>query len=441
MKKGMKLMLLLMSVAAATTLSASAVNAQIDPDRESIFGSTVIDTATTDDSWEGETGLYWHSEYPDEGDDGHAGWGFLDLKWESGPFHGFQVGAGALAIVEAWDTDGLEDVLDEEGAFADAAKWTQAYVKYTIPDTETQFLIGRAEGGAFGKPNGGDGDYFQGIGVTVKDIPRLTLKAHVVNKWLNNASPHWNLDGIDDDWQSMDDVIREVGGGSEDAGDVAYTLMADIDLIPDRLTLTPSVQHLEDVVTSLGITLDGEMAVTESLTVGGKSIYLHHFEDTPADVSADDDDLSQFLVQIFGKFSGLKAGIGYYTISDDIAIFNTRAEGGDDFEDVFVMDEIDPLEEDLAKYGEQPNSETWFLFAEYGYGPFDLEAIYGWVDDAVIEDGFTYQGEAQELNLILGIGLTKNLAAELAYIYLHDDYEADGDRSMDIFAGSLSYAF
>jgi hypothetical protein len=175
--------------------------------------------------------------------------------------------------------------------------------------------------------------------------------------------------------------------------------------------------------------------------VGGETVYLHHFEDTPNDVNPDDDDLSQFLIQLFGKFKGFKGGFGYYTISDDVPIFNTLGEGGDDFEDVFVMDEIDPMEEDLAKYGEQPNNETWFLFAEYGYGPFDLEVIYGWADDAIIEDGYAYEGEAQELNLFLDIGLTENLSAELVFVNLQDDFEADGDRSMNMFAGSFAYAF
>lgn len=440
MKQTIACGLLLLLITALNPV-AGAQTLGIGPDQDSIFGSTAIDAATDDDSWEGETGLNWHSAYPDEGDDGHAGWGFLDVEWESASVYGFQFGVGALAVVEAWDEDGLENVVDETGAFADAAKWTQAYVKYTIPDTETHILIGRAEDGTFGEPNGGDGDYYQGVGVVVKDIPRLTLTAHAVNKWLNNASAHWNLDGIDDDWRSMDDVIREVGGGADDAGDFAYTLMAEIGIVPDRLTLTPSIQYHEDVATSLGVALEGDMEITDAVSVGGESVYLHHFEDTPGDVNADDDDLSQFMIQVFGKFKELKAGVGYYAISDDVPIFNTLSEGGDDFEDVYVMDEIDPMEEDLAKYGEQPNSETWFFFAEYGYGPFDLNLLYGWADDAVVEDGFTYRGEARELNLILNVGVTRNLSAELAYIDVRDDYEADGDRSMDIVAGSIAYTF
>ncbi len=441
MKKGMVLTLALIAVATIGLVPVATAEAQIGPDQESIFGSTLIDKGSEEDSWEGEIGFNWRSENPDEGDDGSAGWGFLDLAWESGPMHGFQIGVGAVAILEAWDTDGFEDVLDEDGVFADEAAWTQIYLTYTIPDTQTTILIGRADDGMFGEPNGGDGDYYQGIGVTVKDIPRVTLRAHAVNSWINNASASWDFDGIQEEWQDMDDVIRDEGGGTDDSGDVALTLIAGIDLVPDHLSLTPHVQHHEDVATSLGVTLEGEVDITDGLAVGGETVYLHHFEDTPNDVNPDDDDLSQFLIQLFGKFKGFKAGVGYYTISDDVPIFNTLGEGGDDFEDVFVMDEIDPMEEDLAKYGEQPNNETWFLFAEYGYGPFDLEVIYGWADDAIIEDGYAYEGEAQELDIFLEIGLTENLSAELVFVNLRDDFEADGDRSMNMFAGSFAYAF
>ncbi len=208
-----------------------------------------------------------------------------------------------------------------------------------------------------------------------------------------------------------------------------------------RRSVTPHLQYHKDVAFSLGLSLEGEAAINDTVSIGGEGIYLRHWEDTPASVNPDDEDLSRMPLQIYGKIKGLTVGAGYHTISDDVPIFNTIDEGGDDFEDVFVMDEIDPMEEDLAKYGEQPNNDTWFLYAEYGYCPFDLEMIYGWAEDAIVEDGPAYNGEAQELDLFLGIGLTENLSAELVYVHLRDDHEADGDRSMDMFAGSIACGF
>lgn len=436
MKSKFVSVLILFAIAAAPT-TARAQSMGFGPDRDSILRTALIDKATDEDAWEGELGFNWRAENPDEGDDGSAGWGYLDLFWESGSMYGFQVGAGALATLKAWD----DDPINLDDLFQDEAVWTQIYVTYTIPDTKTRFLLGRADDGMFGEPNGGDGDYYQGFGIISEDIPRITLKAHAVNEWINDASASWDFDGIQEDWQEMDDVIREVGGESEDSGDFAYTLIAAVDVIPDRLEVTPHLQYQKDVALSLGLSLEGEIPINENFTVGGEGVYLYHFEDTPDSVNSDDEDLSQTLISIYGKFKGLKAGFGFYTMSDDVPIFNTIGEGGDDFEDVFVMDEIDPMEEDLAKYGEQPNNKTWYVYAEYGYGPFDLGVIYGWVDDAIVEDGLSYDGKAQELDVFLDIGLTENLSAELVYINLQDDYADDGDRSMDVFAGSFAYSF
>ena len=58
-----------------------------------------------------------------------------------------------------------------------------------------------------------------------------------------------------------------------------------------------------------------------------------------------------------------------------------------------------------------------------------------------MEDAWNYDGEASELDVYLTIALTKNIETELAYVMLDDDYEADGDRSMNYFAGYIRYKF
>ena len=118
-----------------------------------------------------------------------------------------------------------------------------------------------------------------------------------------------------------------------------------------------------------------------------------------------------------------------------------RVSSSVDFEDLFIWDEFDPMEEDLAKYGEQPNNKTYFVHAGLGWGPVYLKAIYGWVKDAVIEDGWTYDGEATELDIYLNVDITENIELELVYCDINDDYKADGNRSFSHFSGLLAYKF
>ena len=408
-------------------------------------GGNIIDSLAEGSSWDAELGIQFRENVTDEiegeGEDVEAGWGYLEFGWESGSVHGLQLGVGGLAITELWYGEVSEGLFDNGGDFGRHERWTEAYIKYSLPNTKTHFILGRADDGKFGEPVAGDGDYYQGIGVTIKDIPRITIKAHAVNAWLNDASASWDMDGIQSDWQDMDDVVRDEGGIESDAGDFAYTLMTEINAVDNFLTVTPYVQYHKDVATSLGTSFNAESVLRESLTVGLDGAYVKHFEDTPDAASATDEDVSQRALYAYGKFKNLKLGIGYYGISDDIPIFNTKSEGGDDFEDVFIMDEFDPMEQDLAKYGETQGNDTFYIDAGYSYGPFDLEVAYGWCKNAVVQDAWNRDGEATELNVILGLNITENLKGELAYVSLSDDYTGDKDRSMDYVAGSLAYKF
>jgi hypothetical protein len=176
-----------------------------------------------------------------------------------------------------------------------------------------------------------------------------------------------------------------------------------------------------------------------------KASYAYFDEKTPNDLWPDDENMDQYKLNPYANFETkdwrFEAGFGYYRISNDIAPFNSKAEGGDDFEDLFIWDEFDPMEEDLAKYGEHPNNETWFVHAGADWGPFSLEAIYGWCNHAVIENGSSHDGEATELDVYLTAAITESIVAELVFVSLDDDYEADGDRSRNYFAGSIAYEF
>jgi hypothetical protein len=418
--------------------------------------SDVIEKGTKETDITGSIGMGWRHENreveDDEGDDtGFAGWAFVDLSIETGSMWGFQIGAGVLAVQRLWK-NGFYDNDDPDDELFDAdvwvgnhdAYWTEGYLKYTIPNLKTSFLLGRANSKKFGKPKSGDGDFWQGFGITVKDIPRLEIQASVVNQWTNNASWSWDFDGIQDEWAHLDDEDGYAGLYGEEAHNVAYTLMVDAEVVKDLLWISPFMQHQGDVGTKFGTNVKLEHKF-DPVTVGVKGIFAYICEHTPDDYWPDDEDQQQYLVNPYvkAKVGGFKfeLGCGYYGISDDIPLFNSLAEGGDDFEDIFIWDEFDPMQNDLAKYGEQQNNDTWFVHAGAEYGPFRLKAIYGWCDNAVIEDGWSYDGEASELDLYLTIAITKNLETQLVYVNLEDDYKADGDKSMDYFAGYFRYKF
>lgn len=426
-------------VALIVCISVFSLNVQGADEWSTLFKGgedNFMDKLAQTGSWEGELGIgFRHDLSVEEGDEFKAGWGFFDFGWESGAVYGLQIGVGGLAVTELWDKGSAEDSLFNNGSFGEKVRWTEAYLKYHLPNTKTHFIIGRASGKKFAKPESGDGDFHQGVGIIVKDIPRLTIKASAINAWLNNASAKWDLDGIDSDWVDMDSYHNE------NPGDFAYTLMVDIDAVPDLLTLTPFVQYYDNVATSVGSTYELERTMSENLSLGVDGAYAIHYEDTPDGVSATDGDISQFLVHTYGKMDNFKLGVGYYTMSDDIAPMNTLAEGGDDFHDTFITGEFDPTSEDLGKYAEQPGNDTFFVDAGYSYGPFGLSVLYAWCDNAVIEDGWESKGEANELNVKLKMAFTENLSGELAYINLSDDYTFDKDRSVDYVAGALFYEF
>jgi hypothetical protein len=403
------------------------------------FGGDLLKDAASFGTWKGELGMQFRSEqdYEDSDDDGDAGWGYLEASWLSGSMSGLQVGLGGLFVTEWWADDNFENLFDTGGDFEENSKWTEAYLKYTLADEKTYFVLGRAGNKLFGKPATGDGDYYEGVGVTTKVIPRLTLRAHVMKEWLNNASASWDLDGIDKDWEEMDDAIK----GHDFGGELAYTLMGDIDLGFGKLS--PYVQTQSDVGTSYGVSLDVFQDVNDFLTAGFEGTYAWVSEDTPSSVSSVDEDFSQMLLRPYIKVKNFTIGAGYYKMSDDMLVGNGGTLGddkADDLKDIFIVDEMDPMEED-GVYGEVPNNETYFVDVEYTYGPFSIKAVYGMIDDARTDGGATTKGEADELDIVLGIELAKNLEAEFIYADVNDDYSGDGDDSHKLYGGAITYSF
>ena len=102
---------------------------------------------------------------------------------------------------------------------------------YRFPGSDSYLILGRAEDDFFGEPESGDGDYYQGFGVTIGDILHARIEASVVNAWLDDASPRWDVDGIQESWQNMGDVFDDmnIGAPGDESGEVAYSLLAEVE--------------------------------------------------------------------------------------------------------------------------------------------------------------------------------------------------------------------
>jgi hypothetical protein len=428
------------------------------PGADTLFSGDTIDAILAAGEFDGEIGIAFRNEDPDDGEHGHAGWAYLDVGWESGSFHGLQVGMGGLFVTELWTEDGFEDLFDGGGDFEETAEWTEAYLKYTLPSEKTSFILGRADDGKFGEPATGDGDYYEGLGVRFQEIPRLDVRAHVVKRWIDNASASWDLDGIDTDWAEMNDAID----GAEEGGDLAYTLMATIGLGADKapeapreadmgiarvlgrgvcdcFNISPYVQTHSDVGTSYGVGVEAFQEITKDVTFHFEGNWASFSEDTEM---AGDDDFNQWIIHPFIEINGFTAGVGYYAMSDDVLVGNTTKAA--DLEGIFIVDEMDPMEED-AIYGEHPNSRTLFFDVGYSHGPFSLGAVYGIVDDARIDMGGATpsKGEATELDISLEVAITKNIDFELFYADVQDKTtdDDDGDEGGELIAGAVSFSF
>ena len=209
------------SILPALLLGAAMIFSPAAYAGDTLLGGTpfadAVDKAARETTVDAEVGIQFRHEDHEVADasgehKGSAGWSYGQVEIETGSMHGFQVGLGGVAVQRLWTRDRFDntiagDEIFEDDVFFDRhdAYWTEGYLKYTLPNRKTSFILGRADDGKFGEPASGDGDYYQGIGVTVKDFPGLTIRSHVVNAWTNDASASWDFDGIQENWVKLKD--------------------------------------------------------------------------------------------------------------------------------------------------------------------------------------------------------------------------------------------
>jgi len=127
----------------------------------------------------------WEDRDDDKDDEGHLGWLYAELGYETAQFHGLKIGASYLATTETWDKDIYSEAFSDEGPFFTNGTLKYLYLNYAIPNTKSEVWIGRKKTKKVALM---DGDVHEGIHLTVGDMTRTKLHAGVITGWVDHLS-------------------------------------------------------------------------------------------------------------------------------------------------------------------------------------------------------------------------------------------------------------
>lgn len=366
--------------------------------------STAFGTGTIS----GQIGMNFRvNEAKDSSSDGNIGTAYLELGYLTNEIKGARLGAYFIGVGESWARKSYEFAFSDSGEFRDKAMLRDFYLDYALPGSKSQLLIGRKQ---FEGSPVTDGDIHQGIQFTVGDIQNFTVYASVINRWVNNASTAYDMDGIDATWLDGDDVVAG-------ASDPVFSLIAEIAVVPDIFAVAPFVVHQSDVVTTYGGTADFSMSIQEGLNAGLDAVFAAYDEDT---VVSNDEDAYSYKLHGSLSSENWSIGVGYFVMSDDARVALT-AIGNDTF---------DPMEEGV--YGAVQDDNTFYVDAEYACGPLTVAAVYGNTDVDRTSEG------AKEIDLYLTYAISKTIAAELMFVDVNDD---DSSLDYQVYAGTINLSF
>ena len=364
----------------------------------------------------GEVGINFRVDDADkDSKDGDIGTAFLELDFKSHEFYSFTVGANFIAVADLWTNDAWEDKgFQDDGKFQQKSILRHAYLDYAVPDSKTNILVGREK---FEKTESMDGDAHQGIQITSEDIPLTTLYLAAINRWINNATTDYDMDGIeknDKGWRDGDDAF-------EGASSITYSIIAEIEVIKDQLTLTPFFNHQCDVITNYGATFEFDAEINDDLSLGLDGTYAFYDEDSD---DPTDEDASSCLIHTAVSFKDFWIGVGYYSMSDDARV-DTKAVGNNTF---------NPMEEGV--YGANPDDNTLYLDGGYSHGPFEVEIILG--DTEVDSSATGKKRGATEFDLYFTYEITKSSELELMFVNVDND---ESGKDYQTYAGGIKIKF
>lgn len=365
-------------------------------------------------AFDGEVGVvYTAFDYSDMGsmDDGML-FGYVELGFQTDAYCGLTLGTRLVGVGELiTDSDDFYDM-----AYMTNAALAEAWVQYAIPNTESAIVLGRGL-----KPIAPvmDGDVYEGVQLSVGDIPCVELTMQAITGWALNLSTDIDGDGFgniadDDLFQGVADPNSNLGIGTW--GDYVLAAAADITIVADMLSVMPFVVYQDGVSTTYGVDADLSVAANEELTILADLTAAIYAEDT---IRPNDDDTSALLARVGAEMRGFSGGVSYYTRGDDFQrLLNADlAIGMKAFQPTVIV----------GDYFAFRDESTWIIDGGWQGERIGVSALYAWCDfDA-------FDVDMEELDVAVEVELLENVTLK-GYFATAD---IEGDNMQEVGIGAI----
>lgn len=291
-------------------------------------------------------------------------WGLLDLKYRTPELYGFKVGTWLVGAQKLWQQG--DDYYDQ--IFTQDFDFRELYLEYTTPGETGSITGGRNK---FKKNPSMDGDSHLGVGFSFTPAETAAIYFSAINKWINNDRTDFNAKGISG-WRYVNDV-------NDDAGDIFFALMGDLDPI-NNLNILPYFEYLQNVMAVGGCEVIYEIPIADKFIGVINGIYAYHANQVPNSIEPDYEDVQSALIHLGIIRDIISFGGGIYWLSDDrgnimAGIFNT----------------FDPLEKDTYyPFYDLNHATLYYLTASFVCEPITVEAAFGmgknWAHDVVTRE-------------------------------------------------------
>ncbi|AKJ63336.1 hypothetical protein [Kiritimatiella glycovorans] len=343
-------------------------------------------------------------------DEHGIGWIYGAAGYETPAWRGFRAGASGVVLQPLFEDTSLS------GAYNDVMErnygLSALYLEYSIPRSRSMVLSGWSP---FKKVEAMDGDVYEGVQFTSRDIPGVEITFEAIDRWQDNLSMSMDADGVDADRRNPAEDVRGadhwVYAIIVEAGQPGTTGLWRPFCIFQRdayYTAGAEAQYLAPLRGEWSLQLDGIAAV--------------YGEQTPDRVSSTDEDAYSWLLHASLVHEVTAFGIGYYTMSEDERM-DAKAVGTYPF---------DPME--IGPEGGAPGDRTWYADAGVTLGPAEVLFMYGLTE--ITSSGARYS----EFDAYVDVECTEEASLE-AYWAVADVHRGLGYDSRTETGLRFSYAF
>lgn len=361
--------------------------------------ATTLEEVFTNGELTGTVGWFGvHQNNKGETPDAGFSNGYLNVGFETAPYHGVSLGLsgwGSVKTSEKNDDDFKNNIEDQ-------SVLSQAYVKI-----EHQGM-GKVILGRQAMDYNWLGDYVDGVSAEISAVENLVVSMAWARKYAV----------ID-----IDEISEEFGKLNGNRG--IYMLDAKYTPI-EALELNPYLYYGENLLSAYGLKATLTLAPSEAI----KTITMAHYVTTNSDV-ADVKDGSFMQVEQGIELFGLNLALGYMKVDKDgmsNSFSNEEMVGLGDFGDQ------SPFEEGNHVFA--LDAKTPYLRAEYEIEGVKLATIYG--ETKYYDPLLDKKIKEKEFNISVGYEFIKNLETSLVYVNVDNDIK---DESYNAIKAHVAYKF